>query len=283
MSAEQAQDRYETMHYAAARTAGQFLGTGVQVAALGPAEGLYVGGVRMAEATPLIAREIAVIGGAGGAAGVGGQALSDAARRKLSSIGDYAGAGLGGAVGGLASLGGRAGYAGAAGGAATSLAQDLFNGRALSLDRARGAAVMGGVLGAIGGAAGRRWSDGLDWRTEKGLLGEEFSRLRTWARGDKTLSGKKTAEVLGNQKITIPDLRSVRNGQQREIIESKFGKTAKLSKNQKYAHKTRNDYRVDHSLPKDVGAITGFLPGLFGLHFVPPSNQPSHKSKTGPL
>ncbi len=75
--------------------------------------------------------------------------------------------------------------------------RDALNGQmsAASVDRARDAALAGGVLGAAGGAAGRYASDKLS-RTEKELLGEDVSRLRTWLRGDKTKPGPKTAEKV---------------------------------------------------------------------------------------
>ncbi len=194
MATEHAQDQYDASHYRTARTAGQVVGTGLQLAVL-PTEGLALGGARMAEATPLIARELAGVGGVGGAGGVGTQAISDIAQHRLSSLGDYAGAGVGGAVGGLASLGGRGGYAGMADGAATSVAQDLFNGRAPSFDKARDAALTGGLLGTTAGVIGRRWSNGLS-NAAKQKLGEDFSRLRTASRGDTTRPGRPTREYL---------------------------------------------------------------------------------------
>jgi len=275
MAVERARDQYDARHYGTARTVGQVVGAGAQIAALGPLEGVVAGGARIAQATPLIAREFAVLGGVGGASGVGGQIVSDIARRRVGSVGDYVGAGVGGAVGGLASgggrfgvlrwRGGRAGYAGALGGAATSVAQDLANLRAPSFDRAREAASVGGAFGVAGGLAGRAWSNGLP-NAAKGKLGEDFSRLRTWARGDKSTRGPKSREYLQEGGWTVPDQRSYRGTMLRDIVESKFGRSARLSKRQLQAsEQPLPNYRVDHTLPRDVGVVVGFPAAEYGF------------------
>lgn len=264
IAAERNRDRYDSEHYSAARTVGQVIGTGAQVAALGPAEGLVAGGARIAEASPLIAREIAVLGGAGAAAGVGGQVISDVTRGRVGSVGDYVGAGLGGTVGALASRGGRAGYAGAAAGATTSVAQDLLNARVPSVDKARAAALAGGVMGTAGGILGRRWSDNLPIKAKE-QIGERFSRLRTWARGDETRVGPKSREYLDGGGYTVPDQRTYRGSTPRDIVESKFGRKAALSRRQRQAYEQPlPNYRVDHSLPRDPGVLVGFPLAEYG-------------------
>lgn len=267
MATERARDQYDAQRYGVARTVGQVVGTGAQIAALGPAEALFAGGTRIAQATPLIAREVAALGGAGGVAGVGGQVISDLSQGRVGSLGDYGGAAVGGVVGALAARSGRAGHAGAAMGATTSLAQDAFNGNlsADSIDKTRSAALAGGVFGTVGGMAGRRWSDGLS-RKEKELLGEDFSRLRTRAAGDTTVvEKKKAAEVLRDGGRTIPDQRTLRNGLPHEIVESKFGRFARLSKRQKQAYEQPlPNYRVDHALPRDVGVVVGLPAAGYG-------------------
>ena len=146
-------------------------------------------------------------------------------------------------------------------GAATSIAQDLFNGRPPSFNRAREAAQTGGVLGTIAGVAGRRWSDGLS-NAVKEDLGEGFSRLRTAARGDTTAPGGKTREYLSDGGYTYPDQRSFRGTQPSQLVESKFGISAALSKRQKQAYRELPNYRVDATLPKDVGAVAGLLTAM---------------------
>jgi len=264
MTAEQARDRYDAAHYGTARTIGQVVGTGAQIAVLGPTEGLVNGGVRIAEATPLIAREIGMLGGAGALTGVGGQAVSDVIRGRPGSVGDYLGAATGGGAGALLSRGGLASYAGALDGGVTSMAQDLFNGRAPSIHRAREAALGGGVMGTVGGLIGRRGADILT-RKRKEQLGEDFSRLRTWARGDKTIEGAKRREHLQGGGYTYPDQRTVGDA----LIESKFGLKARLSNRQRQAYNQLPNYRIDHGLPRDVGAILGLPLAQFGYQAVP--------------
>jgi len=256
MAAEEARDRYDAQHYRTARTIGQIAGTAAQIAVLGPAEGAVASGSRIAQATPLIAREIGVLGGAGALSGAGGQAVADVARGKLGSIGDYAGAALGGTAGALVSRGGMASYGGAVDGGVTSMAQDIFNGRAPSIERAREAASSGGVVGTFGGIFGRAASNNIT-RKEKELLGEEFSRLRTWARGDKTKVIGKRRLYLDKRNYTYPDQRTYRGTTERDIVESKFGRRAELSKQQKRAYRQLPNYRVDHTLPQDVGVSIG--------------------------
>jgi len=76
MADEEARDRYDDAHYGTARTIGQVAGTAVQIAALDPAEGLLASGARIAKTTPLIAREIAALGGVGAGTGVTGQVIT---------------------------------------------------------------------------------------------------------------------------------------------------------------------------------------------------------------
>ena len=261
MAEERASDQYDSAHYGAARMVGQVAGTAAQIAALGPAEGLLTGGVRMAEATPLLARELGVLGGVGGATGVAGQVVSDRASHRQGTLGDYAGAALGGAVGSLASTRGRGGLAGAAAGATTSVAQDLFNGRAPSFDRAQQAAVDGGALGLGGGVAGRAVSNRVPMKVKEGL-GEMASRIRTMARGDSTTFEGKFAQRLPGGGYTIPDQRTYLG----EVVESKFGRAASLSKRQRQAYAELPNYRVDHSLPRDVGVAFGFPLAQGAMH-----------------
>jgi hypothetical protein len=231
-------------------------------------EGMVAGATRIPQATGLIAREIGVLGGIGGAAGVGGQALSDLAQHRLSTIGDYVGAALGGGVGGLASMVGRGSYAGAAAGGVTSLAQDALNGRLPSVDRARQAAIAGGAFGAVGGVLGRAWSNGLS-NSAKEQLGEKFSRLRTWARGDETMPGPKTREYLDDGGYTVPDQRTYSG----DVVESKFGRSARLSRRQDQAYnQPLLNYRIDAALPQDVGVMVGLPASIYGYQASAPDS-----------
>lgn len=266
----QALDAYDEAHHPIARTIGEIAGTAAQIAASGGLEGAFVAGTRVPQATGLISREIATVGGLGGGAGVGGQAISDIGQGRLGSFGDYGGAAVGGVAGALAALRGRAAESGAIGGATTSLAQDIFNGRHPSWERAREAAGGGALIGGTVGAGGRLWSDNLEWRT-KGQLGEALSPLRTLARWDATIPGAKTAERLGNGKYTIPDSRTYGG----EIVESKFGKSARLSQRQRQAYNLPiPNYRVDSFVPSDVGVALGTGTAILWPRFGPDPDQP---------
>jgi hypothetical protein len=258
MAAEQAQDLYDKRHYGAARTSGQIVGTAGQLALMAPVSGANLAG-RIAQATPLIAREVAALGGAGGALGVVGQAVSDVNRKKVSSFRDYAGAAVGGAVGALAARRGSAAFAGATAGAATSLAQDIANQRPVSGDRLSDSVITGGAFGAAGGVIGRAGFNRLD-RKAKEEIGEAISRLRTGARWQSTLPGGKKAEYLKEGGWTFPDSRTSAG----TLVESKAGQFAKLSKRQQQAYdqsltQPDFDYRVDHVTPYDAGRLTGLV------------------------
>lgn len=263
MAAEHARDEHDATHYGTARTIGQIAGTGAQLVALGPLDGAVLATARIAEATPLVARELAALGGAGAAVGVGGQVASDVARGRIGSVGDYAGAGLGGAAGALAAKGGRVGRAGAVAGATTSVAQDLLNGGAPSIDQAREAALVGNIIGGVSGALGRRAANQLS-RSEKEQLGENVSRLRTLVRGERTALGGKSREYLSDGRYTYPDQRTIRASGEGDLVESKFGNHARLSQRQSQAHRELSNYRVDHTLPRDMGAALGLPAALFG-------------------
>lgn len=281
-ASERARDRYDEQHFRTARTAGQIAGTGAQILALGPAEGLIAAGARMTEAAPLITRELAVIGAAGGASGVGGQAFSDLQSRKLGSLGDYAGAAIGGTTGALAARSGMGSRSGAIDGGVTSLAQDAFNRRLTpqSMDRAREAALVGGTLGALGGYVGRRSANSLPSKA-KGILGEELSMLRSKARGQQIESGEGARTMLtypGGR--TIPDhISADQAGNVVNVVEAKFGPTARLSKGQRgaFAGGVEN-YRVDHFLPQDIGAALGLHMAQIGRSHRGP-DQTLHAAK----
>ena len=274
MAAKAAQDTYDREHYGIARGVGEVGGTALALLGAAPLEGWALS-ARIAETTPLILREYAALTGAGAAAGVGGQVISDVGRGRPGSPGDYAGAAVGGAVGGALAPGGRAVVSGAAMGAATSLAQDAFNGRLDSgwFDRTMSGARVGGAFGAVGGRFGRQEAQALPGQikgpaveqTSKELLGEDFSKLRTWARGEKTIPMKKKTRQVVSGGHTKPDQRTMLNGVEKDLVESKFGKSARLKKRQREAYAELPNYRVDHTLPQDVGVLQGVPLSLLGL------------------
>jgi hypothetical protein len=265
MATERSRDQYDAAHYRTARTVGEIAGTGLGFVALGPVDGVLAGGVRIAQAAPMIAREAAVLGGVGAGGGVVSQAVTDLQNRRLGSAGDYAGSALGGAATALASARGRPGQAAAIGGATTSVAQDVLNGRPANWEDASRAALAGGYVAAPLGQVARKYSDGLAMK-EKGKLGETLGRVRTLANGEKPLPGGRHVKVDGGPRYTILD-QETKSGL---MSEQKFGRgVRRLSRNQQKAYNQFGDrYRVDHFLPRDVGAIVAYPFGQMGYHEV---------------
>jgi hypothetical protein len=257
---EHERDRYDAQHHGAARLVGQVGGTALQVLATGGIGGAATTGLRMSRAAPLLARELGVISGAGAGAGVLAQSEADTLSGRTGTLGDYAGAALGGAIAAPLALRLRAGPAAGVGGVVTSLAQDGFNGRLRSgadieaaVQNARQAALLGALVGGVASGGAANWVDALPIRA-KGELGEALSRVRTAARGQRTAAGPKTRELLPREGYIVPDSRSIgSDGLVLDIIESKFGKRARLSHGQARALDELTNFRLDHFLPRDIG------------------------------
>lgn len=274
-SGTQALDAYDEAHHPIARGVGEVAGTAAQIGLLGAGEGgvAALRGLsqarRISQASGLIAREGLALGAGGAGLGLGGQAVGDLARGKPSSPQDYAGAAVGGVAGvGATILGrGRASIGGAADGAVTSIVQDLFNGRPVSLDRAREAAAAGATIGALTGGAGRGASNNLS-RAAKGRLGEDLSEVRTRIRGDAPLPAERVDLDRGGH--TIPDHMTGLG----DPVEAKFGNYARLSLRQRQAYdQPLANYRVDHFLPRDIGALFGVPAYSVGLGLYDPAND----------
>jgi len=265
MDRERARDAEDSQNYPAARATGQVLGVGAQVlipgAVLGRVGVMLVPaaqGARIAQAAPLILRETATLAAAGGAVGVAGQAADDVTNRKIGTPGDSGGAIVGGTLGALAARRGNVAQASAAAGFTQSVAQDTLNGglNTQSAARARESAVAGATVGGLVGAGVARHMDGLPMKAKE-LTGERLSRVRNFVRGHKTGPTQKTAHKLPGGGHTLPDLRTYKNGLPQELIESKFGRKARLSPRQIQATLELKNYRVDHSVPRDIGAALG--------------------------
>lgn len=133
-------------------------------------------------------------------------------------------------------------------------------------------------MGAGGGILGRTSSNALassrnlPSKGPKGVftkeeLGEDFSKLRTRVRGDRTKEVSKSRQYLQDGKHTYVDSRSYRGAPtspDRELIESKAGMTARLSDRQREARAQFPNYRVDHALPRDAGVVFGFPAAMAG-------------------
>ena len=201
-----------------------------------------------------------MLGGVGAAGGVATRAGADRLSHRRSSLAGLAASGLGGSLDVLLSRGGSPGRAGAISGAATSIAEDLFSGRAPSALNAYYATGQGRFLGAGAGATGRRLSNDLPNNAAQALLskenlGEWGSMARTLARGDRTVTRVKSRKPLPTGGYTYPDQRTSLGN----LIESKFGWSAHLSPRQTQAYNELGPvYRVDHMLPDDIGSLFAY-------------------------
>lgn len=270
--AEKAQDRYDAAVHPRARTAGKVAGTAAQLLAPGLVLTRLGSVVRMAEAAPLVMREIGSLTGIGAAGGVAAQGMADVAARRRGSLADYGGSALGGAAGVLAALRGRPGLAGGIAGGASSLGQDLLNGRVRSwqdamaaTERAAEDSAAGHFLAMPLGRGAARAVDALPsfkrkdaWLPNKGDLGEYLSKIRTRLRGDTVLPGGRTIRLPDGGRSFADHLTA--GG---EIVEAKFGRTARLSNRQKQVRaRNPDDYRVDHFLPEDLGLMAAVPTGM---------------------
>jgi hypothetical protein len=310
IAAEDARDKEDAARYGAARTIGKVAGTGAQLLGLGAVEGMILPGVRMAQASPLIARDLLAMGGLGGTANVIGQGIDDAVRGQTSSLRDYAGKFAGGALGGTVTRFGLGSLAGGIDAAATSIAQDVANDRPISFEKAATDASDGGLSSGFLGVAGRFGAEALPWKL-KGKIGDALSKVRSWARGEG-IGGEQERFKLGGGGYTVTDHRTFSGGKPQAIVEAKMGRSIDdLSKRQNQARDEINDgavavgrtileglgeefslrraeelgrryikqlggfseYRTDHWLPQDIGAAAGMIPSLLGFSSSPPDRR----------
>jgi hypothetical protein len=211
---------------------------------------------RLKATAGLVGQEVAGLTGLGALNGAAGQAVTDHVLGRTSPLSDYAGAALGGGTTTAALLATRRPQASAAlGGATTSLAQDLFGGRPLSVDEAlQSAALSGATSGLVSPVVARRVNRLRP--SEKGKLGERLSEGRSQLRGDAPREGGKPRVPVGGGRVAIPDHQT----QSGLYVEAKFGPSADLSKNQKKAFSMDPDgFRLDHFLPQDVGAAAATM------------------------
>jgi hypothetical protein len=240
---EDARNRYDALHRPVAQAAGQIVGT-----AMALARGAVVA-PRLPGAATLSGREAAGLLTAGAATGLGAQAVSDIVSGRQSTMGDNAAAALGGVAGaGALPLGPR--RAGAVDGWVTSAAQDVFNGRPLSFERAGESAVAGNALGGLAARFGTDVSSGLSPRA-KGRLGEFMGEVRSTVNGQRREWAPKSRDYLPDGSYWYPDGRS---GSTR--FEDKFGYGAELSPNQARAqYMLGPDFQLYRFTPDDVGRL----------------------------
>ena len=269
---ELAQDRYDMIHRPVAQAIGNVGGGVLGLLAFGPEEAAAAAAPRIAGAMRLTAKEVAGLAGAGGMAGLGSQAVSDIATGHRSSPGDKVGSVAGGMAGAVALPFLGPSRAGAVDGAVTSAAQDVLNGRPISVPQTVQSALTGGLLAGAVGSAGRRWSDSLS-TTDKGRLGETLGGLRSGLNGEPRWQGPKVRAPLapgkaiplkGKQTYWVPDGLGGPPPARLEddwpdLFEDKFGLQADTSTNQKIAQKNfKSGFRLNHFTPSDVGMTAAF-------------------------
>lgn len=322
IAAERAADAYDEEHHGLARGAGRVVGFVGSLAATGGAGAAVKAGARAlslgnagtraaalgakitkaAEAANYTKR-IAPLGragltplavGGGAAAGVAGQAVSDALGGRRSNLKDYAGAALGGATAGLMLRTPRLGTnrvadglhrmiqapmtAGGVEGAATAAYQGVLNGRDVGLEEIAQAARAGAIGARIGDVAGKYGTNAAS-RNVKEAIGDNLSIARSIAAGEGVELiahlGPKRAPWRSTQRRQVKtDLPGggytwadhvTPNG---KAVEAKFGRHADLSYRQKQARRElpHGEYRIDHWLPSDVGRMGSVAFGAVGSH-----------------
>jgi hypothetical protein len=253
MAAETARDREDKARYPTARRIGEIALTAAMIARGVPLKGVFAT-PRLAGAAKITPREALSLLGTGGAVGVGTQAVGDIATRRLSSPGDYAGAAIGGLTG-VAALPIGAERAAAIDGAITSIAQDLLNGRPVSIKQAGQSAAAARMAGTIANKGGMAYAESLPSNT-KGKVGETLGTLRGFADWQpRAPLGKTLVEIPGTNKSWKPDAASgPLDALDIHLYEDKFGRTADLTPNQRLARaKLGDNFQLNSFLPRDVG------------------------------
>jgi hypothetical protein len=262
---QEAADDYDREHHPFARAAGGTIGAVGSIAMTG-------GASAPARMMPYVSRAVgnggravmahvgphAAIAGAGATTSVGSQMAADwplfVATGRVKDPGDYIDTAVGGAVGGLATA-----YRGPrAGAVASALSEEAMRGARtgeFSLENVQQNAVLGAHAARAGDLWGRSQVDKLDFR-QKGKLGEAMSEIKTYVAGQEPAGYRKKRKTSVSHtyldSITDADL----------WIESKFGRGAQLSDNQKAALREFDNYRVDWWEKPDVGKVSGGFSGL---------------------
>lgn len=266
MAAEAARDKEDMARYGVARRVGELGLTAAMLARGVPPKGVFAA-PRLAGAARITPRETVSLLGAGGVVGAGTQAVGDAATRRLSSPGDYAGAAIGGIAGALA-LPRGAERAAAIDGAVTSVAQDFLNGRPVSVKQAGQSAMAGRMTGTLANKAAMTWAEKLP-SAVKGEFGEELGALRGIADWQPRVAlGTTPVEIPGTRKSWKPDaMRGTRiDAPDTLLYEDKFGRKATLSPNQTLAQEIlASNFQLNHFLPRDVGMAASLPAASMGV------------------
>lgn len=270
-SAELARDQYDADHRSTARGVGQALGFGLSLVgssaasaarAAGPKLLSEMRGLKNVLNTPRLqtsAREYVLATGGAGLLNGATQSTIDAATGGHGTVGDFSGAVVGGMVAAPFAIAKSPRPAGAVEGFTTSIAQDIFNGRPVALDKAMRTGAAGATASDIADNIGTRWAKNLSPR-DKGKLGEQLSMIKTRMRGG--VPNGRGQRLYLSKGYTVLDPASSAD----ELAESKFGEFAAASNNQVRASQEHPNYRFDWWLPSDIGKMSGFGGSSFGTH-----------------
>lgn len=276
MATRRAEDEYDAKNHALARNVGRVVGLGVGVAATGPAGAAIKAGMKTTQAGAKLLAHVAktprlkgidprgmtrLAAGGGATAGVIGQAATDAMVGNRSSLGDLAAAGLGGGLGGVATLRRGAVRGGLVGGAATSALGDVFGGRPPSAEDAIEAGHVGAVVGGLTAGLGTYGSAAQSSRI-KGEIGEGMSALKSLARG--RIPRRNAKVELRNGGHSVPDQTMDRGFlfwgklDEPEYLEAKLGPAARLTRpQQRLRDQSPGRFAVDAWRFTDVGKMIG--------------------------
>lgn len=269
-----AQDAYDQAHYPKRRAAGQVAGAvvtavtpfGLEAGALKaasyfPKAARFVKGATATKRITPLARSLrdharwsAIAAGAGGGMGVAGQAVSDVASQRKSSLRSYAASAVGGAADSVGTVYLGPARGGALGGAVGAAADDTFNGRMPSLARMSEGAATGSVVGKATGALGTfavHTLPGLNnvKGLRKGTVGDALSEMRSRLEGEGVFRTQRPV------KLTKSYTRADHLTKTGRPVEAKFGFEAQLSPAQTLAWEELPNYRIDHFLPEDIGKL----------------------------
>jgi hypothetical protein len=146
-------------------------------------------------------------------------------------------------------------------------ARDAYDAQHRTLAHVLGNVAGTGLSYLEGSALGAGWASGLS-PAMKGKVGEGLSIVKTRIRADSPVGLQVDKKVVGG--FTRAD-HTTSMGQ---IVESKFGPTARLSRRQLQAQQDYHpNYRVDWWGPDDIGAIAGGAAAGFSLGSDDPNSQ----------
>ncbi|MUZ65140.1 hypothetical protein [Agrobacterium vitis] len=199
---------------------------------------------------------------------------SASSRLGISGANVYAGAAIGGAVAGttagLASGLGAGVYgasvaSGVTGNVAAGVAEKAFNGQAPTVAGVAGDAMSGAVFGVVGGAVGSKVSGSLQGLSaaQKGKLGEGLTTFKELFKGNIDLgkidipAGGLTSTGRDRVARIYHEFQNIFTGNTK-AVESKFGKSAGLTKNQRDALAQGGEFDVNRMTPDSV---SGFASG----------------------